>query len=61
MVSQWEESTIIAALATDGSLDTWRRNFSISALESSIASSMFTSIIEAPLSSCAAAASRAWA
>ena len=60
-VSQWEESTMTAALATAGSLAAWRRNFSISARESSIASSMFTSITEAPLSSCDDATARAWA
>ena len=59
MVSQWDESTIIAALATAGSPEMYLRNFSISARESSIASSMLMSIMSAPLSICPAATCRA--
>ena len=58
MVSQWEESIIRAAFATEGSLEMYLRNFSISAVESSMASSMLTSITEAPFSICLAAICR---
>ena len=55
MVSQREESIISAAFATSGSLEMQRTNLSISLVLSSIASSMFISMTEAPSSICFAA------
>ena len=60
IAAQSEESTIMAAFATAGSLATYLRNFSISAAGSSMASSMLMSITEAPPSICEAATSRAF-
>ena len=54
-VSQSDESTISAAFATAGSEEIWRRKVRICAAESSMASSMFTSMMPAPPSICPAA------
>ena len=59
MVSQCEESIIRAAFATEGSLEMYLRNFSISARESSIASSILMSMMSAPFSIWPAATCRA--
>ena len=59
IVSQWDESIIIAALATSGSPAMWRRKVSISLAESSMASSMLMSMTSAPFSICPAAIRKA--
>ena len=55
IVSQWDESIIRAAFATAGSFEMYLTKRSISRVLSSIASSMFMSIIDAPSSICFAA------
>ena len=60
IVSQCEESIIRAAFATAGSLDMHLTNLSISLVLSSMASSMFMSMIVAPSSICFAAICSAW-
>ena len=59
MTDQRELSTMIGTLAMSGSVATMFRNVVMAASESSIASSMFTSMMFAPLRTCSVATSRA--
>ncbi len=59
MTGQRELSIMIGTFAISGSDATSRRNLAIAAGESSIASSMFTSSIPAPDSTCSRATARA--
>jgi hypothetical protein len=59
MTDHFELSTMIGTRAISGSVATMFRNVVMAASESSIASSMFTSMMFAPLRTCSAATSRA--
>ena len=59
MTDHFEESTMIGTLAMSGSVATMLRNVVMACSESSMASSMFTSMMLAPLRTCSAATSRA--
>jgi len=59
ITSHFEESTMIGSLAMSGSAATRLRNVRIAATESSSASSMLTSMICAPFSTCSRATSTA--